>query len=477
VSSVPGPQTLDLVIANLLARIEKLEGGSGVRSTSTASGGKLTEKSFKDDFWTIAGGRVKFEEAFINDALIANLAVTTAKIANAAITNAKIEDATITSAKIGSAQIQTLHVVDGCVTMPKTTQRARWQFVGNQQNIAHIFAGGAYEETVNPSDVAYNKQELLLSISVANYTRVMGFPVLEVVLSPEFKTRVKFTNQTATDVQARVGLGYHNTPFAFSTNEPMAMSVRDWTVNTKTYDHLGMFETTGAEGVIGTSHSGGATIHLHAQLYKVSPAGVQTAIGSEGAYTVTETTKALVNFNINFATEVTVEENYALALKMTIERVGVDSSSTWFITSPVKGLTIPSGNSWTVYGWVWINTGALAYFYWGNSGVGIVNRSRLINNFPVIYFVNEITQKKGVYPCLTFASNDIVVLHGRWDHASTKAMWKVNKDSGDDNWLFEDNYITPNTPMRDGLFTLGALATGTELLYVFKFDPQEAWMS
>jgi len=81
-----------------------------------------------------------------------------------------------------------------------------------------------------------------------------------------------------------------------------------------------------------------------------------------------------------------------------------------------------------------------------------------------------------VYPCKTFSAGDKVVLHARYEHSTTTCMWRIN-GTNEDPWIGEDDYFEPFSPMRDGLFVLGANAVGTEELYIFNFIPQEDWMT
>jgi len=105
---------------------------------------------------------------------------------------------------------------------------------------------------------------------------------------------VEYKNISALDVQARVGLGYYTSPFAFSTKEEFPLSPRDWTINTLTRNHLGLMETNYAEADCSLSYMNGTKI-LNASLYKVSPTGTATLLGT-GTYTITETSKTLISF-------------------------------------------------------------------------------------------------------------------------------------------------------------------------------------
>jgi len=416
----------------------------------------------------LAVTNAKIDNLAVTTGKIEDLAVQTGKIDDLAVTTAKIEDLACTTGKINDLAVTNLKLGNASVSLPKVTARARWEVYTDHQSIIHTFGGTAYYETVGR--YFFRKNELLLAIDNVNYSRVAGYPIIEKTFNPEFKARVHYNNISALDVQARVGLGYYTTPFAFSINEQLAMSLRNWTINTKTHKHLGLLEL-GSETDVSLPYS--SLKRILVSTLKVSPTGDETVIGSGAIYDITETSKTLVNFTLSFPSSATIPEGYALKLMVALNN-GAEITYTYFITSPMKELIIPSGTPITIYLWVY-DDGANIHWYYGNSGAGISNRSRFRADFPVIYFINELVNTKAAYPCKTFSAGDKVVLHARYEHSTTKSMWRIN-GTNEETWLGEDDYFEPYSPIRDGLFVLSANETGTEELYIFNFTAQEEWM-
>lgn len=399
----------------------------------------------------------------VTNAKIDNLAVETAKIALLAVDTAQIADAAIKTAKIDAATIDTLHLIDQAVTTPKIGYHSRWEVYTSQNQIVHVFIAPFYQEELG--DYSYNKTELELTLATTELSRIAGFPKIYRSFNPEFKARIKF-NFTPMTVRGRVGIGYSTTPFCFSTNlDDFSLDPLQWTVNTLTHNRLGLIKSTGSE----IDESSISDI-FHVYVYRIDSEGNDYLLASS-QYTITETNKTLVNFNINFASEETLNEGDALCVIIRTDMITLTS----FITSPVKELVIPAGNSMTMYVWVWKDDVAgLWHFYYGNNGIpSIEQRTRLKFNFPHVSFLSKIGDGSfAVYPCKTFTSTEFVIIRARWDESNSEYTWWLNETK-----LFTDDAIPPvSTAMRDGLFELYKEGTKAgEKLYVYGFIVQEAW--
>jgi len=593
---MPEPQTRDKVIIDIIARLERLEDVSGVRSTSTASGGSITEESFKPDFWTdnlkflagifdpsrlnimgfhivedltltdntpsggyvtwsafkvyydgseygvvtgnsnkkylwwdktapyqmsasdtrptlldedciiamnlsgigyktvmetyMEGGTFRagsitaadavFGTACIQTADIANLAVTTALIDNLAVTTAKIDDLAVTTAKIGAAQItsakiddaqiQTVHIGSGQVTIPKISTYTRWQVYTNQRNVVHTFGGDKY--SLKSGDYAFNKNELLLELTTGSTSMVYGYLIMERAFSPEFKARAKISGTLALDTNMLLGLGTASQPWAFNLNQPLVLSTRNWTVNTKTEDQLGLHHATYAEGTWMENYT--VSYAVKCTINKIAPDGTRTALAN-ATYTVTQSSKTMVNWNINFSSQKTLAEGYALEVELRGILDGAPSAfPIYLISSPVKELVIPSGNSITIYLYV-KRTGGVGQFWWGYSNISIVNNSRIILNFTHAgFYITPGATAVAYYLCRDLGVEESFVVKGRYNNDDGKSYWSF--DEAGENWLFSDDVIDPPVNMQDGVFQISANAQGSDKLYVYNFIAQEEWL-
>jgi len=441
-------------------------------AVTTAKIGSLAVTTAKID--SLAVTTAKINDLAVDTAKIASLAVGTGQIDSLAVTTAKIADLAVTEGKIGSLAVSTIHIQSGAVTYPKMGNYNRWQTYTNQRNIVHTFGGANYLS--DTGDYSYNKNELLLELTSGNMTQIYGHLIFERGWNPEFKARCKWNAGFATDSLMRVGMGTTTQPFVFTSNKALVLSSRTWTVNTFEANHLGLHSSNHAE--VQKTTTRGATNKLGITISKVDSSGTTTTLKDEVFYTITEGSKTLITKAISFSSSKTLNDGDALRIRLRLEIDGTPDNDTrvWFITSPVKELIIPVASpAMTLYAYVQ-DDGVNVHYWYGYTSITESNNTRLELNFTHVDFWNKSgSGLEVVYPCRDISTGESFVIRARWDDDESTYYWAFD-ESDNDTWLYSDTIITPATVWYDGYFQLSADAIGSEELYIFNFIGQEEWM-